>query len=68
MGYRLEPAYEDRLAHRLAPKPIQFFVIDCVKSMTAPRPDDSHHGTLMSPDLGWKIETTWNWLLQTMLA
>jgi len=22
----------------------------------------------MSPDLGWKIETTWNWLLQTMLA
>ena len=23
---------------------------------------------LMSPDLGWKIETTWNWLLQSMLA
>jgi hypothetical protein len=22
----------------------------------------------MSQDLGWKIETTWNWLLQTMLA
>jgi len=22
----------------------------------------------ISPDLGWKIETTWNWLLQTMLA
>ena len=41
--------------------------IDCVKFRTKPRPDDSH-GMLKSPDLGWKIETTWNWLLQTMLA
>ena len=47
---------------------IQFFIIDCVKIRTIPRPDDSPHGTLMFPNPGWKIETTWNWLLQTMLA
>ena len=47
---------------------VHFFGIDCVQFMTTPRPDDSHHGTLMSPDLGWNIETTWNWLLQSMLT
>jgi len=47
---------------------IQFFCIDCVKFRTMPRPDDPQYGMLMSPNLGWKIETTWNWLLQTMLA
>jgi len=47
---------------------IQFFCIDCIKFRTIPRQDDSYYGMLMSPDLGWKIETTWNWLLQTMLA
>ena len=37
--------------------------------MTTPRPeDDSPHGTLMSLNPGWNVETTWNWLLQTMLA
>ena len=46
---------------------IQFFCIDFVKFRTKPRPDDPHW-MLMSPDLGWKIDTTWNWLLQTMLA
>jgi len=43
---------------------IQFFCIDCVKFMTTPRLDDSQYAMLM----GWGIETTWNWLLQTMLA
>jgi len=47
---------------------IQFFCIDCVKFRTMPRPDDSQYGILMSPDLGWKIQTTWNFLLQTMLT
>ena len=46
---------------------IQFAGIECVKIRTKPRPDDPY-GMSISPDLGWKIETTWNWLLQTMLA
>jgi len=44
---------------------IQFSVIECVKFMTTPRPeDDSPHGTLMSLNPCWNVETTWNWLLQ----
>jgi len=39
------------------PQSIQFFCIDCVKSRTMSRPDDSQYGMLMSPDLRWKIET-----------
>ena len=37
------------------------------KIRTNPRPDDPH-GLPRLADLGWKIEMTWNWLLQTMLA
>jgi len=48
---------------------IQFSTIECIKLITTPRPeDDSPHGALMSLKPGWNIETTWNWLLQTMLA
>jgi hypothetical protein len=48
---------------------IHFSVIECIKLITTPRPeDDSPHGALMSLKPGWNIETTWNWLLQTMLA
>jgi len=50
-----------------AAQSIQFSCIDCVKIRTRPRPDDPH-GMSISPDLGWKIETTWNWILQTMMA
>jgi len=49
---------------------IQFSVIDCIKNITTPRPEDDslHTGARMSSRPGWNIETTWNWLLQTMLA
>jgi len=46
---------------------IQFAGIACVKFRTRPRPDDPQ-GMSISPDRDWKIETTWKWLLQTMLA
>ena len=46
---------------------IQFAGIGCVKIRTNPRPDDPH-GLPRLADSGWKIEMTWNWLLQTMLA
>ena len=48
---------------------IQFSAIECIKLITTPRAEDgSPHGALMSLKPGWNIETTWNWLLQTMLA
>jgi len=43
--------------------------MECVKLITAPRPQvDPSHGTLRIPHSGWKVEVTWNWILQTMLA
>jgi len=48
---------------------IQFAIMACIKLMTVPRPQaDPPHGTLRTPPLGWNVETTWNWILQTMLA
>ena len=49
---------------------IQFLVIECIKYITTPRLEDNtlHTGARMSSRPGWNIETTWNWLLQTMLA
>jgi len=61
------PAKEDHIGS-LA-QDIQFSVIECVKLMTTPRPqDDPPHGTLRFLNPGWNVETTWNWILQTMLA
>jgi len=48
---------------------IQFSIMECVKLMTVPRPQvDPPHGTLRTPPSGWNVETTWNWILQTILA
>jgi len=49
---------------------IQFLVIECIKYITTPRLKDNtlHTGARMSSRPGWNIETTWNWLLQTMLV
>jgi len=48
---------------------IQFSIMECVKLITAPRPQvDPPYGALRTPHSGWKIDTTWNWILQTMLA
>jgi len=48
---------------------IHLAVIECVKLMTVPRPQaDPPHGIIRTPSLGWKVETTWNWTLRTMLA
>ena len=48
---------------------IQFSIIECVKLITAPRPQvGPPHGTLRTPHSGWKIDTTWKWILQTILA
>jgi len=58
----------ENLIRRLS-QDIQFSAIECIKLITTPRPeDDSPHGALMSLKPGWNIETTWNLLLQTMLA
>ena len=48
---------------------IQFAILECVKLMTAPRPQaDPPHGIIRTPPWDWNIETTWKWTLQTMLA
>jgi len=50
---------------------IQFSAIECIKFITTPKVEDDpllHNGGQLSSRPGWNIETTWNWLLQTMLA
>jgi len=48
---------------------IQLAVIECGELMTVPRPQaDPQHGIIRTTSLGLKVETTWNWTLQTMLA
>jgi len=48
---------------------IQLAVIECVKRMVASRPQaDPQPGSNNTLFRGWPIETTWNWILQTMLA
>jgi len=48
---------------------IQLTVLECVKRMVAPRPQaDPQPRSDRSPFRGWTVETTWNWILQTMLA
>jgi len=67
----IQMARPDRENHiRRLTQGIQFSVLDCIKNITTPRPQDDslHIGTRMSSRPGWNIETTWNWLLQTMLA
>jgi len=47
---------------------IQLAAIECIQSMTIPRPQTDHlNGTIRTP-LGWNVETIWNWTLQTMLV
>jgi len=47
---------------------IQLAAIECITSMTTPRPQTDHlNGTIRTP-LGWNVETIWNWTLQTMLV
>jgi len=48
---------------------IQLAIIECVKLMTAPRPQvDPSHEIIRTPSLSWKVEKTWNWTLRTTLA
>ena len=55
---------------RLLAQDIQFSAIDCIKFIFTLRPesDPPHTEGRLSVRPGWNIETTWNWLLQTMLA
>jgi len=67
----MQMARPDRENHiRRLSQDIRFSVIECIKHITTPRPEDDsvHIGARMSSRPGWNIETTWNWLLQTMLA
>ena len=48
---------------------IQLTVLECVQRMVAPRPQaDPQSGSNRPLFWGWTVETTWNWILQTMLA
>jgi len=49
---------------------IQFLAIGCIKFITTPRLTEStlHNGARISSRPGWNIDTTWNWILQSMLA
>jgi len=59
---------KDDLVGSLA-QDIQFAIMECVKLMTVPRPQaDPPHGIIRTPPSDWNVETTWNWILQTMLA
>jgi len=65
----IQMARPDRENHiRRLSQDIQFPVIDCIKNITTPRPQDDplHIGARMSSRPGWNVETTWNWLLQTI--
>jgi len=47
---------------------IQYDVIGCIKYITTSsyKDDTPHSRARMSSRTGWKTETTWNWLLQTI--
>jgi len=49
---------------------IKYDFIGCIKYITTPsyKDDTPHSRARMSSRTGWKTETTWNWLLQIMLA
>jgi len=48
---------------------IQLTIIECVNRTTATRPlADPQPGVTREPLRGWMVETTWQWILQTMLA
>jgi len=48
---------------------IQLTIIECVNRTTATRPlADPQPGVTREPLRGWSVETTWQWILQTMLA
>jgi len=48
---------------------IQLTIIECVNRTTATRPQaDPPPGNTRTPLRGWSVETTWQWILQTMLA
>jgi len=48
---------------------IQLTIIECVNRTTATRQQaDPQPGNTRAPLRGWSVETTWQWILQTMLA
>jgi len=48
---------------------IQLTIIECVNRTTATRPQaDPQPGSSRASLRGWSVETTWQWILQTMLA